>query len=51
MILNYLKTAYRNLSRQAGYSFINIAGLSVGMACFIFIALVINIVLNRIQQR
>jgi len=42
MFLNYLKTALRNLRRHAGYSFINIVGLSVGMACFIFCALVIR---------
>lgn len=42
MLINYLKTAFRNLRRHAGYSFINIVGLSIGMACFIFIALIIR---------
>jgi len=42
MIKNYLKTALRNLKRHPGYSFINIVGLSIGMACFILIALVIR---------
>ncbi len=42
MFINYLKTAIRNLKRHAGYSFINIVGLSIGMACFILIALIIR---------
>lgn len=42
MFISYLKTAFRNLKRHAGYSFINIVGLSIGMACFIFIALFIQ---------
>ncbi|HET6567261.1 MAG TPA: ABC transporter permease, partial [Rhodothermales bacterium] len=33
MFKNYLKTAFRNLFRQKGYSFINVAGLTLGMAC------------------
>lgn len=33
MFKNYLKTAFRNLLRQKGYSFINVAGLTLGMAC------------------
>jgi len=37
MIKNYLKIAFRNIKRHKGYSFINLAGLSVGMACFILI--------------
>ncbi|WP_315814419.1 hypothetical protein [Paraflavitalea speifideaquila] len=32
MIKNYFKVAFRNLGRHKGHSFINIAGLSVGMA-------------------
>jgi putative ABC transport system permease protein len=42
MLINYLKTGFRNLKRHAGYSFINIVGLSIGMACFILIALIIR---------
>lgn len=42
MIKNYLKTAIRNLKRHPGYSLINIVGLSIGMACFILITLVIR---------
>ena len=37
MFCNYLKTAYRNIERYRGYSFVNIIGLAVGMACSIFI--------------
>ncbi len=37
-----MKTAFRNLRRHPGYSFINIVGLSIGMACFILIALIIR---------
>jgi len=39
MFKNYLKITFRNLKRHKGYSFINIAGLSVGMACFTLILL------------
>jgi putative ABC transport system permease protein len=42
MLKNYLKITLRHLQRQQGYSLINIAGLSVGMACFILILLFIN---------
>jgi len=36
---HYLVTALRNLAKHKLYSFINIAGLSVGLACAIFIVL------------
>jgi putative ABC transport system permease protein len=39
MFRNYLKVALRNFSRNKVFSFINIAGLSVGMALAILIAL------------
>lgn len=39
MLKNYLKTALRNIKKHKGYSFINIAGLAVGMACCILIFL------------
>jgi putative ABC transport system permease protein len=39
MLRSYLKVALRALGRQKGYSFINIVGLTVGMACFILIGL------------
>jgi len=37
MFSNYIKTAFRNLRRHKVYSIINIAGLSIGMACAILI--------------
>ncbi len=46
MIKNYLKIAFRNLTRQKGYSFINITGLAIGMACAIFILLWVQDELN-----
>jgi putative ABC transport system permease protein len=39
MIRNYLKTAFRNLWRNKAFSVINIAGLSVGLACCMLIFL------------
>lgn len=39
MIHNYLKIAIRNIKRHKGYSFINIAGLAIGIACSILIHL------------
>jgi putative ABC transport system permease protein len=39
MILYYIKIAVRNILRHKVYSIINIAGLSVGMACTILILL------------
>jgi putative ABC transport system permease protein len=39
MLKNYLRIAVRNLRKHKGYSFINIAGLAVGMACALFIFL------------
>ena len=39
MITNYLKTAFRNLKKHTVYSFINIIGLAIGMACSILILL------------
>ncbi len=39
MLLNYLKIALRNLFRQKTYTFINIFGLAIGMACFLLILL------------
>jgi putative ABC transport system permease protein len=37
MLKNYLKIAYRNLLKKKVYSFINIFGLGVGMACCVLI--------------
>ncbi len=41
MLTNYLKIAFRNLLRNKVYSFINIFGLTVGLASFLLIALYI----------
>ncbi len=46
MFGNYLKIALRYLTRQKGYSFINITGLAIGMACAIFILLWVQDELN-----
>lgn len=42
MFRNYVKVAFRNIKKQKFYSFINIAGLSIGMACCIFIFLFVQ---------
>jgi putative ABC transport system permease protein len=34
MFKNYLKTTVRLVRRNKGYSFLNVAGLAIGMACF-----------------
>lgn len=39
MFKNYLKSAFRNLRRNKGFAFINIAGLAVGMAAAMLILL------------
>ena len=39
MFRHYLTTAFRNFAKHRLYSFINIAGLAVGLACAIFIVL------------
>jgi putative ABC transport system permease protein len=39
MLENYLKITLRNMKRHKGYSFINLAGLTVGIACAVFILL------------
>lgn len=39
MIKNYLKIAWRNIQKHGVFSFINITGLAIGMACFIMILL------------
>jgi predicted permease len=37
MLKNHIKIAIRNLTKHKGYSIINIAGLTIGMACCILI--------------
>ena len=39
MLRNYFKVSYRNLSKNKGYSVINIGGLAIGMAVAIIIGL------------
>ncbi|MGD9347160.1 MAG: ABC transporter permease [Candidatus Aminicenantes bacterium] len=39
MFKNYMKVAFRNITRHKGFSLINITGLAVGMACCILIFL------------
>ena len=42
MIRNYLKIALRNFRRHKGYSFINIAGFAIGMACCLLILIYVR---------
>ena len=42
MFNNYFKIALRNLQRNKIYSFINIAGLSIGLACAMLILLYVK---------
>ena len=43
MLRNYLKIALRNIKRNKGYSFINIAGLAIGMAvCMLIFMWILN---------
>lgn len=42
MFKNYMKISYRSLKNNFGYSFINIFGLAIGLACFVLIALFIQ---------
>ena len=37
MFRNYIKIAFRNLLRHKGYSFINIVGFAIGLACCLMI--------------
>jgi len=46
MFKNYLKISLRNIKRHKGYSFINIAGLAIGMAICILILLWVQDELN-----
>ncbi|WP_405207314.1 ABC transporter permease [Aquimarina sp. LLG6339-5] len=53
MIRNYLKIAWRNLIKNKGITFINTAGLSLGICCFILIALFVTdeISYDRFHQK
>jgi putative ABC transport system permease protein len=50
MLRNYLKVAIRNIKRHKGYSILNISGLTIGFACFIFIFLFIRYELSFDRQ-
>jgi putative ABC transport system permease protein len=39
MFKNYFRVALRNLKRHKGFSFINIAGLAIGIACSVLMAM------------
>lgn len=42
MFKNYLKVAFRNFSRNKGYTFINVFGLAAGITCFVLILLYVQ---------
>lgn len=42
MLKNYITIAFRNVLKHKGYAFINVAGLAVGLACCLLIALYIQ---------
>lgn len=42
MLFNYIKTAWRNIRKQKGYSLINLFGLAIGMACCLLILLFVQ---------
>ena len=44
MCRNYIKITLRNIKKHKGYSFINIAGLAVGMTCCILSLLWVQII-------
>ncbi len=39
MIKNFLKNSIRNMKKQSGYMALNMAGLSIGLTCFLLISL------------
>jgi putative ABC transport system permease protein len=53
MLKNYVKIALRNLWRKRAYSFINVTGLAVGMACCFLIFLYVHFELSydRFHQK
>lgn len=42
MLQNYLKIALRNLFRHSGYAFINLGGLTVGIACCLVVVVFVR---------
>src|SRR5688500_6444784 len=49
MIRTYFKFAFRNLLKNKTFSFLNVAGLSVGIASFLVIVFYVNFELNYDQ--
>ncbi len=41
MFKNYIKIAFRNMMKQKTFAFINLFGLTTGLACFLLIGLYI----------
>jgi len=50
MLKNYFKVTLRNIKRHKGYSILNISGLAIGFACFIFIFLFVRYELSFDRQ-
>jgi len=50
MFQNYIKSAIRSLTKNKMYTIINVLGLTVGMTCFILIALYVQYELSYDQQ-
>ena len=46
MVENYAKIAFRNFKKRFGYTFINVAGLAIGVACCLLISM---FVLNELS--
>lgn len=42
MLKNYILIAFRSLKKKAGYSLVNIAGLSIGLACCLIILMYVK---------
>jgi len=42
MFQNYLKSAFRHIKKQKIYSLITLAGLTIGMTCFVLISLYVR---------
>ncbi|RDC65565.1 ABC transporter permease [Adhaeribacter pallidiroseus] len=38
MLKNFLKIAFRNIGRHKGYTFLNVAGLAIGIAACLIIS-------------
>lgn len=39
---NYIKSGFRHIKKQRGYSLINLAGLTIGITCFVLISLYVR---------